>query len=144
MAQSFELWYGYYRMRGTDAPVDRTAYPTTHCRKIRRKGQTMPPPKDAGDKRLSLVKKQEKPGAESNLEKDLERARDAARALLKELGVSACFMILMDEKRDEALYSHAVWGENLHHLRIALKHAVQNYEAIELIIDPGNKYRGED
>jgi ATP-dependent Zn protease len=104
----------------------------------------MKKPKDTGNERLSLVKKQEKPETESNLEKDLDRARDAARAMLKELGVSACFMILMDERRDKALYSHAIWGENLHHLRRALNDAVQNYEAIELILDPNKKYRGTD
>jgi hypothetical protein len=104
----------------------------------------MTTPEDTNDKRLSLVKKQEKPGAASTVEKDLERARDAARAVLKELGVSACFMIVMDEKRDEALYSHAIWGENLHHLRRALSDAVETYEAIELIIDPHKKYRGKD
>jgi hypothetical protein len=100
--------------------------------------------KDKGDTILTLVKKQDQQGAESALEKDLSRARDAARAMLKELGVSACFMILMDEQRDATMYSHAIWGKNLHHLRKALNDAVKNYEAIELIIDPNKEYPPND
>jgi hypothetical protein len=104
----------------------------------------MTKPKNKGDKDLTLVKKQDQQGTESKLEKDLERARDAARAMLKELGVSACFMILMDEQRDASRYSHAIWGENLHHLRMAINDAVKNYEAIELIIDPKKQYPSHD
>jgi len=133
-----------FQGRGNSAPRDKEPCTTANRRKNRRKGHAMTKPKDTGDTVLTLVKKQENPGAESKLEKDLERARDAARAVLKELGVSACFMILMDERRDEAMYSHAVWGENIHHLRMAITDAVKKYEAIELIIDPTKEYRSKD